>query len=146
MKHLILTIIGLLSILSFAVTVEEAVAASGWTVEELVTALNLMEAKYNREVATAAGRTAWHGRKVGETVDTNTMTKVSLYEDGMTFTDAARIMTAQDSVNAYNSKLPRPAMTNGVPARLAAARLRRQAELQAVSNVTITVTAGGGKE
>ena len=39
-----------------------------------------------------------------------------------------------------NAKLPKPVITNGIPARLAAARLRRQAEKETVSNVTERVT------
>ena len=54
----------------------------------------------------------------------------------------AEQQTAQ-SVQANNARLARPVMTNGVPEKLAAARLRRQAEVaQGVSNVTVTVTAG----
>jgi len=125
-------------------TLENAVAASGWTVEELVAALDLMEAKYNRDVSTASGRIAWHGKKVGEAVDTNTLTKVTYYEDGTTFTDAAKITKASDatSVREANAKLPKPVMTNGIPARLAAARLRQRENETTVSNVTVNVMAG----
>lgn len=122
-------------------TLEEAVVASGWTVQELITALNLMEAKYNRDVATKEGRKSWHGKPVSETVDTNTLTKVSVYEDGTVFSDPAKIMTAAMAAKAQIERLQ--PQTNGIPARLAAARLRQRQHAETVSNVTVRITAGG---
>jgi len=123
-------------------TLEAAVAASGWTVPELIAALDLMEAKYNRDVSTKTGRSAWHGRVVREAVDTNTLTRVTVYEDGTSFTDPAKVITAKQAVLKANARLPNAVMTNGVPARLAAARLRQAQNAATVSNVTVTVTAG----
>lgn len=123
-------------------SLEAAVAASGWTVQELIAALDLMEAKYNRDVATKSGRTAWHGRVVREAVDTNTLTRVTVYEDGTSFTDPAKVITAKQSVLKANERLPKAVMTNGIPARLAAARIRQAQNAETVSNVTVTVTAG----
>lgn len=118
-------------------TLEEAVASSGWTANELLSALQLMEAKYERDVSTASGRRAWHGKKLLEEIDTNTLTKVSYYEDGTTFTDQAKIV-----VSPYNANLPKPVITNGIPARLAAARLRRANAAKGTNTVVKAVTAG----
>lgn len=106
---------------------------------------DLLTRLYAREVSTSTGRSRWHGRKVREVVNTNTLTKVSYYEDGTTFTDEAKITRSSDtsSVQAANAKLPRPVMTNGIPARLAAARLRQSENETTVSNVTVNITAGG---
>ena len=121
-------------------TLEEAVTASGWTVQELIAALDMIEAKYNRDMKTKEGRKFWHG-KVQETVDTNTLTKVSVYEDGTVFTDRAKIRTPAMSAKAQLKRLQ--AQTNGIPARLAAARLRQRQSSETVSNVTVRITAGG---
>lgn len=152
MKTIILaSVTAILSLVSFAdtnttqnLTLEAAVVASGWTVEELVAALGLMESKYNRDVRTASGRTAWHGKKIREIVNTNTLTKVSVYEDGMTFTDEAKVTKASDAsaVISANAKLPRPVMTNGIPARLVSARLKQRENSTTASNVTVRLTAG----
>lgn len=123
-------------------TLEEAVSASGWTVQELVAALDMIEAKYNRDMKTKEGRKFWHG-KVQETVDTNTLTKVSVYEDGTVFRDPAKITTPSASANAQLARLQ--AQTNGIPERLAAARLRQRQNAETVSNVTVRITAGGAQ-
>jgi len=94
---------------------------------------------YDADMKSSSGRSKWHGRKVREVVDTNSMTKVSFYEDGSRFTDAAKITTPLDAVRKANSSLPRTVMTNGVPSRLAAARIRNQEE----ATVTVTIRAGG---
>lgn len=114
-----------------------------WTQADLVSALQLLNRKYHRDVSTASGRAAWHGRKTREVVDTNTLQRITYYEDGTTFTDAARIITPAQSAQAHNAKLPKRTLsTNGVPAALAAARERFAQESGTVSNVTVRVEAG----
>ena len=111
-----------------------------WTRADLVAALQLLNRRYHRDVSTASGREAWHGKKIAESVDTNTLTKVTRYEDGTSFTDAARIVTPADSAQAYRAKLQKRTLTtNGVPAALAAARQRIG---EPVSNVTVRIEAG----
>ena len=116
----------------------------GWTARDVADAIRSLRGLYVRENATAEGRRRWHGKVERTVVTTNetTLVKITTHEDGETFTDTAKITPTAESVAAANAKLARPVMTNGVPAKLAAARLRRQAEAQSVSNVTITVTAG----
>ena len=145
-KLMVLAIATALSLLSLSDEVVVSTLFSDgstntWTQADLVAALQLLNRKYHRDVSTAAGRAAWHGRKVAESVDTNTLVKVSLYEDGTTFTDAAKVITPLDTAKAQLAKLPKRTMTtNGVPAALAAAR--RKIGDVAVSNVTVRVEAG----
>ena len=113
-----------------------------WTQADLIAALQLVNRKYHRDVSTETGRRAWHGARTREVVDTNTLEKVTYYEDGTAFTDQARIVTPQDSVNAYNASLPKPVMTNGVPARLASARLRQRENSTTTNEVTVVIRAG----
>lgn len=114
-----------------------------WTQSDLVAALQLLNRKYHRDVSTKEGRRAWHGAMKREVVNTNTLEKITYYEDGTAFADPARIITPQDSVNAANAKLPKPVMTNGIPARLAAARLRQRENSTTTNTVTVTIKAGG---
>lgn len=105
---------------------------------------DLLARLYAREVSTPTGRSRWHGRKIREVVNTNTLTKVSYYEDGTSFTDEAKITPASDtsSIQYANSKLPKPVMTNGIPVRLANARLMQRENSTTVSNVTVRLAAG----
>ena len=117
----------------------------GWTAQDVADAIRSLRGLYVRENATAEGRRRWHGKVERTVVTTNetTIVKVTTHEDGETFTDTGTVKPTAQSVAAANARLPRPATTNGVPVKLAAARLRRQAEVaQGVSNVTVTVTAG----
>ena len=114
-----------------------------WTQADLIAALQLLNRKYHRDVQSADGRKAWHGKKVREIVDTNTLEKVTVYEDGMAFTDPAKIVTPADSIATYNAHLPPPVMTNGVPARLAAARLRQRENSSTTNVVNVTISGGG---
>lgn len=111
-----------------------------WTQADLVQALQLMNRKYHRDIGTKEGRKAWHGRVVREIVNTNDLTKTTVYEDGQTFTDPAQITTPADAAAAQLKKLPKVAQTNGVPVRLANAR-KRQVENAATTNI-VTVTLG----
>ena len=116
----------------------------GWTATDVADAIRSLRGLYLRDNSTAEGRRRWHGSVVTTSVDTNAMIRTTVYEDGETFVDPAKVVTAAASVAASNARLPQPVMTNGVPEKLAAARLRRQAEVaQGVSNVTVTVVAGG---
>ena len=115
----------------------------GWTAQDVADAIRSLRGLYVRENATAEGRKRWHGKVVETRVDTNALIRTTIYEDGETFEDAAKVVTPAESVAASNARLPKPVTTNGVPVKLAEARLRRQAEVaQGVSNVTVTVTAG----
>ncbi len=105
-----------------------------WTQEDLVQALGLLNRKYHRDCETVSGRKAWHGKLKKEIVNTNELTKTEVYEDGTTFSMPAKIITPAVSVSNANKALS----TNGIPAKLAAARLRRQQE-KATTNIVTTV-------
>ena len=122
-----------------AVTTNADGTTNSWTMADLVTALQLMNRKYHRDVATESGRVSWHGRLVSQEVDTNALVKVSTYADGKEFRDPWTTITASSSAAAKAAALS--VTTNGIPARLAAARLRRATEKAAQSNVTVIVQA-----
>lgn len=107
-----------------------------WTQADLVAALGLLNRKYHRDVKTSSGRAAWHGARVREIVDTNALTRTAVYEDGTRFVD--RFTPVKPKTLAERTqRLP---MTNGIPASLAAARVRRAAEKAVTNVVTITVS------
>jgi len=123
------------------VTLEEAVAASGWTIEELIAALELVEAKYNRDVKKDDGRKAWHGKRMSSVLDVTNGITIVTYEDGTVFRDSQK-KTALDRVKEANARLARPVITNGVPKALAEARMRAAANKTNVVEVTQDVGAG----
>jgi len=114
------------------------IQAEGWNARDVADAIRSLRGLYLRDTATKAGRNRWHGQIVSTSIDTNAMTQTTVYEDGETFVDAAKVTTPAQATRQANASLS----TNGVPAKLAAARARRQAEAAAVSNVTVRVEAG----
>lgn len=113
----------------------------GWTASDVADAIRSVRALYVRENATKEGRERWNGKIVKTVVNTNDWTKTTYYENGEIFVDSA--LTPQQRVARENAKLKTEVTTTGIPKKLAEARLRRQAEKEAVSNVTVNVTAGG---
>lgn len=104
-------------------------------------ALKLQMTKYDRDMREPAGRRAWHGRLVREEIHTNELVKVEVYSNEV---DGATWRYRLPFKPPSPPKRPRPATigTNGVPARLAAARARRNAErTNAVETVTLDVNA-----
>lgn len=113
----------------------------GWTAADVADAIRSLRGLYLRDNATKAGRMRWHGKEVTTSVNANTLMRTTIHEDGEVFVDGPIVITPQDSVNAYNARLPKRTMTtNGVPAALAAARKRIGDA--AVSNVTVRISAG----
>lgn len=107
-----------------------------WTQADLVEALGLLNRKYHRDCETASGRKAWHGRLKKEIINTNDLTRTEVYEDGKTFTAKWKLITPAVAVSNANKRVM--LSTNGIPAKLAAARLRRQKE-KATTNIVTTV-------
>ena len=108
-----------------------AIVTSGvMTAQELVTIMakskdtavpdSVLIGRYSRDVKREDGRIAWHGKRVSWSEDTNTLTTVSVYADGTTFTDP------------FNVKRPRSAA-----ARLAliAAKQRKDEEERRISQL-----------
>ena len=114
----------------------------GWTAADVADAIRSLRGLYLRDNATKEGRTRWHGKVVATSVDTNTLVRTTVHEDGEVFEDAASLITPLDSVRAGNAKLPPPVMTNGIPVRLANARLRQRTNATTTNVVSVTITAG----
>lgn len=112
-------------------------------------AMQLNMTKYDMDMRTDSGRRAWHGRMIREVVDTNALTKVQVYSNDVTGAIwKYRMPFKPVGVKVYPSQ--RVAHTNGVPSRLAEARIRRAAEVNngpVTTNITIEANApaGGGK-
>lgn len=111
-----------------------------WTQADLVAALGLLNRKYHRDCEGASGRKAWHGRLSKEIVDEDAETKTEVYEDGTTFVYHYRKITPSQAVSNANNRVM--LSTNGVPARIAAARARRVQE-RATTNVVNQVIKAG---
>ncbi len=88
--------------------------------------LDILREKYARDTETKSGRKEWHGKVKNQIVDEDNLIKIEIHADGVAFTNAWTVVTPQSSADAQNRRLS--SLTNGVPARLAAARLARQAE------------------
>lgn len=104
-----------------------------WTQADLIAALQLMNRRYHRDCETPTGRTAWHGALVAQIVDTNRLVKTERYADGTEFEFPFEISTPK-------TPSPTPYSSSNVPARLASARARRQAEKATTNTVTVVVT------
>ena len=109
---------------------------NSWTQADLVEALGLLNRKYHRDCESLSGRQAWHGRLKKQIINTNDLTRTEVYEDGKTFTAKWKIVTPIMAVSNANKRVM--ISTNGIPAKLAAARLRRQQE-KATTNIVTTV-------
>ena len=103
-----------------------------WTQADLVQALGLLNRKYHRDCESATGRKAWHGKLSKEVINTNDQTKTEVYADGTSFTYKFKVVTPAMAVSNANKRVM--VSTNGIPAKLAAARLRRAQE-KATTNV-----------
>lgn len=122
------------------VTLKADGSTNTWTQADLVAALGLLNRKYHRDCETASGRKAWHGKLKREIVNTNDLTKTEIYEDGTSFSLPAKIITPSQAVAAANKN--RLATTNGIPARLAQARILRMQE-QATTNIVEKIITPG---
>lgn len=112
----------------------KVIEEEGWTAQDVGDAIRSLRGLYLRDNATREGRRRWHGAQVGLPVtDAARGVIITTYEDGEVF---------EDATEPPPKKPPVTVTTNGVPAALAAARARRQNEAGAVTNVTVTVTAG----
>ena len=122
------------------VTLKADGSTNTWTQADLVAALGLLNRKYHRDCETSTGRRAWHGKLKKEIVNTNDLTKTEVYEDGTTFSMPAKIVTPSQAVANANKNIL--ANTNGIPAKLAQARLLRAQE-KATTNVVYKIITPG---
>ena len=155
MKRLALAIAATAALVAFAETNEtvttEAVISEvmqvikdeGWNAEDVADAIKSLRGLYLRDNATKEGRRRWHGNVVSTAVDTNTLIRTTIHEDGEVFEDTAKITTPAQQAQAQLAKLPKPVMTNGIPARLANARLRQRENATTTNEVVVVLKAGG---
>ena len=122
------------------VTLKADGSTNTWTQADLVAALGLLNRKYHRDCETSTGRRAWHGKLKKEIVNTNDLTKTEVYEDGTTFSMPAKIVTPSQAVANANKNIL--ANTNGIPAKLAQARLLRAQEKATTNIVEKIITPG----
>ena len=124
--------------------VQAAAAFLGTDLEAMMHALKLQMTRYDMDMRTPEGRRAWHGRLMYEVVDTNALTKTSVYSnevDGAVwrYREPFRpkpVLSAAKRRTTYT--------TNGIPARAAATLARRAAQIDGgpvVTNITTTANA-----
>ena len=155
MKRLALAIAATAALVAFAETNEtvttEAVISEvmqvikdeGWNAEDVADAIKSLRGLYLRDNATKEGRRRWHGNVVSTAVDTNTLIRTTVHEDGEVFEDTAKITTPAQSAQQQLARLPPPVMTNGIPTRLANARLRQRENSMTTNEVVVVLRAGG---
>ena len=130
-----------------APVVAETLLADGttntWTQADLVAALGLLNRRYRRDIQTDAGRRAWHGAEVQQTLMTNDAGRIFMrrtYADGFTYDDEARRLTVQQIASNAAARVRASLPTNGVSPRVASLRARAAAAAEtAETNVTVTV-------
>jgi len=132
-----------------APVVAETLLADGttntWTQADLVDALGLLNRRYRRDIETEAGRRAWHGREVSQTLLTNETGRIFMrrtYADGFVFDDAARRLTVQQIASNAAARVRASLPTNGVSPRVASLRAR-SAAASLLSETNVAVTVGG---
>lgn len=99
-------------------------------------------AALEEEEKTEAGRVKWHGRIVAQEINMDKETATFHHADGFSYVVKFQKPSLVEEVKKANAKLPRPPMTNGIPARLAAARLKRHAEKLTPTNIVIQTKVG----
>ncbi len=103
--------------------------------------LDILREKYDRDTANKNGRKNWHGKCEKQIVDEENLIQIEVYADGTVFTNAWEVVTPKSAADAQARKLS--SLTNNVPARLAAARLAREAQkAQGVQEVVIEKEVG----
>ena len=125
--------------------VMQVIKDEGWNAEDVADAIKSLRGLYLRDTATQEGRRRWHGQKTREVVNTNTLEKTTYYEDGTIFTDQAKVTTPAQAAQQQLARLPPPVMTNGIPTRLANARLRQRENSMTTNEVVVVLKAGGDK-
>lgn len=123
--------------------VQAAAAFLGTDMEAMMHALRLQMTKYDLDMQSQAGRRAWHGKLIGEEIHTNELVKVEVYSNSVDGTIWRYKMPFKPvAVKATTRKTTYS--TNGIPARLAAARARRAGEIDGgavVTNISTTANA-----
>lgn len=109
---------------------------TGWTAAELGTGLERVDRLYANEMQNEQGRVRWHGKMEYSEIDTNSMCRIDHYADG--WTNCVPFVPPRP----HPPRPPRPPVvtTNGIPARLAQARIQTVADKAVTNQVTVDVT------
>ena len=99
-------------------------------------AARLQMLKYDADMATEAGRRAWHGRLVREEIHTNDLAKIQVYSNTVDGTTWRYRMSFKPKAAVVPGRRRTTYTTNGIPARLAAARAARAAQIDDGPSVT----------
>lgn len=118
-----------------------------WTQADLVSALQLMNRRYHRDMQSETGRIGWHGKIVRTVVDTNALIMVRYHEDGYAHTNAwqSRNYNPTDAaVAAARRRAARLALlnatTSSLPATVSSSVAENFTRPKVVeTNVTVTV-------
>lgn len=103
---------------------------------QLLHAIQLQMGKYDLDMQTDSGRRAWHGKLIGEEVSTNYLCKVMVYSNELTGAVWRYRLPFHPKPMVKSWKRKTTYTTNGIPARLAAARSRRAAQIDGETTVT----------
>lgn len=106
-------------------------------------AMRLNMVKYDMDMQKLQGRRDWHGKLVSEEIHTNELVKVEVYSNEVSGA-VWRYRLPFKPVELKKSSRTVTYSTNGIPARLAAARARRAAQLNGgvvVTNIETTANA-----
>ena len=104
---------------------------------QLLHAMRLQMSKYDNDMQSASGRRAWHGKLLYSEIHTNELCAVEVYSNAVDgavwryrqpFKPKAPVSSARYSVQPS---------TNGVPARLARARMKAWRDSQATNTVIL---------
>lgn len=101
----------------------------GANADAILHAAALTMAKYDSDMKSQSGRRAWHGKMIREEIFTNALCKIETYSNEVTGA-IWRYRQPFAPVPMYK-QISRKVVytTNGIPARLAAARVARAAQL-----------------
>lgn len=128
------------------VTPEIETAASAMlgpsTAGQLLHAMRLQMSKYDADMKTQSGRRAWHGKLLYSEIHTNELCAVEVYSNEVDGVIWRYRLPFKPKGPAQLPRPPRPAVvsTNGIPARLAQARIQTVADKSAPKQVTVEVT------
>ena len=102
-------------------------AATGWTVDELTGGLEMLNHVWREDMKTPEGRKRWNGEVVSVDIDTNTLTKTTIYTNGYAHVERFKTVAAmglQDRLTAAE----RQAMAEAAAKAKAAADEKRKAD------------------
>ena len=123
-----------------AIMIVLAIATMAITDDEILTMYRAqIVKKYHSDMSNDSGRVKWHGKVIQQKILTNELRRIDTHDSGFVFTNKW-IDAHKYNTERYKKKTQiRPPMTNGIPVKLAEARMRRYREKTTNSNVTIRV-------